>query len=288
MTVRALGPLSRTVVQLQPHQVTARARLRGQRALLRRAPGTARVLLRSPKPTNACGWPAGYLPLDGRVPDSWPKLPELRTGRIRLLGAERELGRPVDWYRPDDPRLWRFHLHYWDWAWGLAAEEDDQAARELFAALWKSWRRAAPVGRGDAWHPYPTSLRAWSWCGQFGALVAGSHNDSEFVTGLAEHAGYVRRFLELDVGGNHLLKNLKAAIGLALFFGDERQIQRSLRQMVTQVGIQVLPDGGHYERSPAYHCQVLTDLTDVTELLRAAAALPRPSLISPSGACTPG
>jgi uncharacterized heparinase superfamily protein len=32
----------------------------------------------------------------------------------------------------------------------------------------------------------------------------------------------------------------------------------------------VLPDGGHYERAPAYHCQVLADLIDIAGLLRAA------------------
>jgi uncharacterized heparinase superfamily protein len=36
----------------------------------------------------------------------------------------------------------------------------------------------------------------------------------------------------------------------------------------------VLPDGGHYERAPAYHCQVLGDLIDIAGLLRAAGRQP--------------
>ena len=36
----------------------------------------------------------------------------------------------------------------------------------------------------------------------------------------------------------------------------------------------MLPDGGHYERAPAYHCQVLADLIDVADLLRAAGQTP--------------
>ena len=36
------------------------------------------------------------------------------------------------------------------------------------------------------------------------------------------------------------------------------------------MAVQVLPDGGHYERSPSYHCQVLGDLIDVGALLEAA------------------
>ena len=35
------------------------------------------------------------------------------------------------------------------------------------------------------------------------------------------HAGFLRRNLETDVGGNHLIKNLKALAGLAVFFGDD-------------------------------------------------------------------
>ena len=31
--------------------------------------------------------------------------------------------------------------------------------------LWRSWQASAGFGRGDAWHPYPAALRAWSWCG---------------------------------------------------------------------------------------------------------------------------
>ena len=278
MTARRIGQLGRTVSQLRPHQVAARVRLRGQRALLRQMPGTARVLLRPPGASTACGWPAGYLPLDSRAVASWPRLAELAAGRIRLLGVERELGQPVYWLRPGDPQLWRYHVHYWDWAWGLAMEPDRRAARQLFADLWKSWHRAVPIGRSDAWHPYPASLRAWSWCGQFADVVRGSDIEEDFVADLARHAGFVRRFLELDVGGNHLLKNLKAAIGLALFFGDERQLGRSLRKLIDQVSVQVLPDGGHFERAPAYHCQVLADLSDVAELLRAAGRTPPPEL----------
>ncbi len=72
------------------------------------------------------------------------------------------------------------------------------------------------------------------------------------------------------MGGNHLVKNLKALAGLAVFFGDDMALALSLGQLVRQTRSQLLPDGGHYERAPAYHCQVLGDLIDVEHLLRAA------------------
>ena len=212
------------------------------------------------------GWPDGFRPVDALTPGRWPGLSELLAGKIGLLGLARALG----WEHPDAPRLWRFHLHYWDWAWGLAADSDRLAARSLFAGLWRSWQTSAGFGRGDAWHPYPAALRAWSWCGLHRKLAVGSDIEPEFTAGLAAHAGFLRRHLEYDVGGNHLIKGLKALAGLAVFFADERLLRLALRRLARQLARQVLADGGHYERAPAYHCQVLADLIDMADLLRAA------------------
>ena len=216
---------------------------------------------RPSRPT--AGWPDAFRPLDARTPDRWPDLAELRAGKITLLGLARDLGDGDEWEHADSPRLWRFHLHYWDWAWGLAADPDRRAARATFARLWRSWQSSARFAHPDAWHPYPAALRAWSWCGLHRSLIAGSDIEPEFVAGLATHARFLRRHLEYDVVGNHLIKDLKALVGLAIFLGDERLLRLAVLRLARQVGTQVLADGGHYERSPAYHCQVLADLIDV-------------------------
>jgi len=270
MTGADLALLGRTVVHLRPAQLAHRARLRTQQAGLRRFPESGRLIMPGPGPAAAVGWPDAARPVDALTPGRWPTLAELRTGKIRLLGLARELG----WGHSDAPRLWRFHLHYWDWAWGLATDQDRLAARVLFARLWRSWQASAEFGRGDAWHPYPAALRAWSWCGLHRALVAGSDIEPDFIAGLATHAGFLRRHLEYDVGGNHLIKGLKALAGLAVFFADERLLRLALRRLISQLARQVLPDGGHYERAPAYHCQVLADLVDVADLLQAAGQPP--------------
>ena len=181
------------------------------------------------------------------------------------------------------PALWRFHLHYWDWAWRLASEPDRADARAWFAAMWRSWQAQIRAGRGDAWLPYPAALRAWSYCGLHRDLVAGGPIEDAFVASLSAHAGFLRRHLETDVGGNHLIKNLKALVGLAVFFGDSRQLGYALDRLTSQLAVQVLPDGGHYERAPAYHCQVLADLIDVAELLRSAGQAPGPELVDAIG-----
>ena len=122
----------------------------------------------------------------------------------------------------------------------------------------------------DAWAPYVVSLRAWVLCDVFDVLVAGSDVEPEVVAALHQHAYFLRRHLELDVGGNHLLKNLKAIVALGVFLGDPELVALGRRHLVRQLSVQVLADGGHYERSPLYHCQVLGDLIDVKNVLAAA------------------
>ena len=270
--------LGRTAVHLRPTQVAQRARLRTQRAALRRWPQLGQRLLASADPVPGGGWPTSFTPLDAIAPQRWPSLAQLASGRITLLGVIRDLDGPARWQHADAPQLWRYHLHYWDWAWGLAAEADRGAARGAFTRLWQSWQASCGLGHSDAWLPYPTALRAWSWCGLYRDLVAGSDLEPAFLREIAAHAAFLRRHLESDVGGNHLIKGLKALAGLGMFLRDERLLARALEQLTAQLAVQVLPDGGHYERAPAYHCQVLADLIDVSNLLSAAGRAPAPRL----------
>jgi uncharacterized heparinase superfamily protein len=269
VTGEELALLGRTAAHLQPAQVAHRARLRTQRVALSRWPRLGQRLLAGAGPAAAPGWPTAFTPLDAIAPRRWPGLAELGSGKIELLGMTRHLGGPARWQHADAPQLWRFHLHYWDWAWGLAADTDRNAARAVFGRLWRSWQESCGFGRGDAWLPYPAALRAWSWCGLYRDLIAGSDLEQDFLREVTAHAGFLRRHLESDVGGNHLIKDLKALAGLGLFLGDERLLARSLQRLTDQLAVQVLPDGGHYERAPAYHCQVLADLIDVADLITA-------------------
>jgi len=309
MTDGDFALLARTIVHLQPSQIAQRGRLRVQRTALRGFPPARRWLMAGPNPAAAVGWPRRFNPLDAWVWRDWPEFSLLSKGRIDLLGMTRSLttssdientecdqGDPSDadwgeahwtgaaweqanWEQADAPTLWRFHLHYWDWAWRLATEPDRADAQAWFAALWGSWHTQVRLGRGDAWLPYPTAVRAWSFCGLHRELVVGSPIEEAFVASLSAHTGFLRRNLELDIGGNHLIKDLKALVGLAVFFEDEQQLGRALTRLTSQLAIQVLPDGGHYERAPAYHCQVLGDLIDVAELIRCAGHATIPQLM---------
>ncbi|MCA1823994.1 MAG: heparinase II/III family protein [Mycobacteriales bacterium] len=265
MTGSELALLARTARHLRAGQVVHRARLRGQRLLVRGAPGLARAVLSGRAPADA-GWPGQFQPLDARL-RGWPDAVELASGRVTLLGVR---GALRDWRHREKPQLWRYHLHYWDWAWALTQGVPPDDARRLFGDLFRSWCAGTRFGQWDEWSPYVAALRAWSWCGQYAPLVRGTEIDDDFRAQLALHAGFLRRHLERDVGGNHLVKDLKALIGLGVFLRDEALLGRAVSLLGRELRVQVLADGGHYERSPAYHCQVLGDLIDVDALLAAA------------------
>ena len=273
--------LVRMLVQVRPHQVGQRLRLRAYRAALdRQVPWLHQVLLSGPGPETAVAWPAAFTPLDARTWQDCLDGHRLRRGELALLGLTRQVAPPgpggaahwehADWEMAGEPLLWRFHLYYWDWAWVLTTQAPPAEARATFASIWRSWHSAIAPGQGPAWLPYPAALRAWSFCGLYGHLVADGPVEAPFRAELAAHAGFLRRNLETDVGGNHLIKNLKALVGLAVFFADNALLNGSMRRLDQQLAVQVLADGGHYERAPAYHCQVLADLMDIAGLLRAA------------------
>ena len=87
----------------------------------------------------------------------------------------------------------------------------------------------------------------------------------QMVDSLARQVGYLYRHLETDIGGNHLIKNIKAMLWAGAFFEgkDARRWQsRGIKLLKSELASQVLPDGVHYERSPSYHAQVFADLLE--------------------------
>lgn len=262
------GLYLRTVRHLRPQQIGHRVRLRAQQAALRRWPGPFETRWRHRD--GLVTWPETFRAIDAMVPPDCGPVADLEAGRFTFLHEQRSLGRPPAWDPPDASQLWLYHQHYWEWAWTLAAEPDRDRSRAVFASQLRSWLDATRFGQWNAWAPYPTSLRAWVFVNIEPHLVRGTSLEATFHDVLRLHAGFVEHNLELDVGGNHLLKNLKALLGLGVLFGDERLIGKAQRHLGHQLTVQVLPDGGHFELSPSYHCQVLADLLDIRSLLDAA------------------
>lgn len=243
--------------RLSPVQISGYLRLRFFRMVLPR--------LLSPsgqRPQAAAQWPRGFRPSTPRVTGA--EANEVGRGVFEFLGEKRDVG-GGDWRQSSASLLWRYELHSFEWAWLLLSlPEADR--RPTFTRLYRSWRRSTRFGRWVEWAPYPASLRAWTLCALFEDLVSLSDAEPEVIADLRLHAWHASRNLETHQGGNHLIKNLKALLGTSAFFGERSVAARWLTEFARALGAQLYADGGHAERSPAYHAQVLQDAIDVRDL----------------------
>lgn len=240
-----LARLARTVRHLRWEQVAWRLWYR-----LRRARPDTRP---APPPRQRTGeWRAPVIRQPAMLgPEAFRFLNE--TGTVAGAG---------DWNDPARAKLWLYNLHYFG---DLNAEGATERVR-WHRAIVDRWVRENPPGTGNGWEPYPTSLRIVNWVKW---ALGGEPLAQACIDSLAIQARWLERHLEYHLLGNHLLANGKALLFAGLFFeGDEarRWLRRGRHILEREVAEQVLPDGGHFERSPMYHAIVLEDLLDVVNV----------------------
>lgn len=237
-----------TLRYLRPVQVLARLRraLRHPRADTGPAP--------APRPVNG-SWRA---PVAGT-----PSL--VAPERFRLLNVERDCRVAGDWQPAGADKLWIYNLHYFDDLNARAAA----SRRAWHLRLLERWVAENAPGAGDAWEPYPVSRRIVNWLKW---RLGGGELSAACRQSLAVQARWLRGALEYHLLGNHLLANAKALVYAGLYFAGaeaESWYEHGMRILTRELREQVLPDGGHFERSPMYHATVLEDLLDVLNALRA-------------------
>ncbi len=253
----SIGQTLRWAVHLRPSQIFWRLLRRTQRRFLKMPSGHAEMPVCFP----ADPWP-GNAENGKRIADD---------GVIRLLNLEHALAAPIDWTPQDKDALWRFTLNYFEWLADLKAADRPQTARDMIL----DWIAGNRDPRKETWHPYPLSLRLFAWLRFAPWILEGSDQKFErsFLSSLDAHADLLARMIEYDVGGNHLIKNLKGLVAASVCLPSHAHLRDSwMTALKEQIDEQILPDGFHYERSPSYHLQVLIDLIDISDLLDAPPA----------------
>ena len=140
-------------------------------------------------------------------------------GRFRFLGEVRDLGVDVDWNRKDldeSTRLWKTHLHEFDYAINLARatrDSGDAAYRDRLASLITSWSAASPIGQPgyarDVWNARAVANRIVNWAiaGSILRLQAGDPLHARLRDQIAVHTLFLHDNLEFDLRCNHLLRD---------------------------------------------------------------------------------
>lgn len=178
--------------------------------------------------------------------------------RLRFLSVEDDIEQS-GWDNPGLAKLWRYNLHYFD---DLNARDNDSRLAWQ-RALVSRWIKQNPPGRGTGWEPYPLSIRLVNSIKWFSGGVQPEH---QWLDSLATQVRWLSQRLEFHLLGNHLFTNAKALVLAGLFFESaeaQTWLERGADILRLQLAEQVLPDGGHFERSPMYHALALEDILDL-------------------------
>lgn len=156
-----------------------------------------------------------------------------------------------------------------DWLRDLRAVGTPEA-RQAARALVSGWiDRFGREGR-RGWRPRVTANRTVNILCSYHYLRAGS--DAQFLRALDETLNRCLKTLERSVRRMprtadrfHVLSAM--AFGGVCLSGRTRYLERIVPTLEAEIEFQIAPDGGHRERNPERHVEVLADLVDFREAL---------------------
>lgn len=198
-------------------------------------------------------------------PDPWPGHAETGAAILRgNVGFSRE-ARPV-------AEFWRPVAHSFSWLRDLRAVGRDEAQARA-RALVREWIADHGAPAGDAWRPDVLGERIGNWLAQHDFLCTGADQRfrAAYYRSLCRQARHLSRVADGGPGDARRLIAVKGLIYAGVCLpGRGRWREQGIELLERELARQVLPDGGHFERSPSQHLAVLRDLIDVRAALLAA------------------
>ena len=185
---------------------------------------------------------------------------EPRENRFTFLHIEHVFSEKTDWNCTIHGKLWQYNLHYFNYLLQPNLDPD-----EGFRCMLDFVDHLPNVP--CALEPYPTSLRIIHWVKYL------SRHTSTTAHSILDPSLYAQAYiladnLEYHLLGNHLLENGFALLFAAYYFQDEYLLRLAEKILIAELHEQILPDGGHFERSPMYHQTILYRVLDACNLLK--------------------
>lgn len=212
-------------------------------------------------------------------PDPWPG--DANRGQALIAGEFSFAGQTVRsleplWAPAGVTRGWLAAFHGFDWLHDLRAAGGD-AGRRQARALVESWIENNGGWNATTWAPDILGSRIAAWIGlhDFYCASADDAFRARVFDSLGRQTRHLARVLPGRLSGAPLIAALRGLIYGALNLpGGQKALNQALALLAAELRSQVLPDGGHVERSPQIQLQVLRQLVDIRAALAAARAEP--------------
>ena len=200
--------------------------------------------------------------LPGPVTCFLRKETKMQGTQVSFLNHSIDYPTGILWDDPRPSKLWRYHLHYMEFLWQETVSSDQRREWML------SWVKGNRNPKCEGWEPFPISIRLACWFKVWAEQGVSEKHELLFASAYAQ-ARHLRRCIEYHLQGNHLFENFKTLFWAGCIFkGAEAVAWRkwSADRLMEQLQTQVLPDGGHFERSPMYHSLVLEGCLDLLNI----------------------
>lgn len=173
------------------------------------------------------------------------KLPDTASadGTFKFLNRPVSFGNVIDWNFLKEGKLWNYNLQYADYL----LQENIPVTTRL---TWLRSLHQALLSGNTPLEPYPVSLRSIN---TIRFLSRHSINDADLQEALYAQLRFLASRVEYNILGNHLLENGFALIMGGAYFNDSELLTLGQHILSKELEEQILPDGGHFERSPMYH-----------------------------------
>jgi uncharacterized heparinase superfamily protein len=212
------------------------------------------------------------------VRDPWPgdaaRGARLLKGELAYYGAARPL-KPGAWGDTTPPcAAMAAHAHGFTWLRDLR-EIGTDAARMRARALVSDW---IDTTHGPIAHrPDVIGARLNAWLAHYDFFAASADDTFRvrLLRWLVADARQLAAALPAEEMDGRALTALKGLIAASVSFPDHcNYLTRALRFLPAELGRQVLPDGGHVERSPGAHLEALRNLIEIRAMLHLAGTPP--------------
>jgi uncharacterized heparinase superfamily protein len=229
------------------------------------------------------GSPLYRLALAGKTPQSFMAVPpdpwpgEGTRGNAMLAGEYQAAGRTrrIDehpWRQSDAPMPWLAELHGFCWLRDVREVGGEEPAR-FAAAMVDGWIERHQRWSALPWRADVLADRLINWIANSAMIFRGADRTfiDRFFRSLAMQRRHLMRLVPGELAGSALLHAVKGLIYAHLALAERAApLAASLALLSKELEKQVLPDGGHVERSPWVHIGVLRDLVDIRGALLAA------------------
>jgi uncharacterized heparinase superfamily protein len=220
--------------------------------------------------------------IDLAVPFSWPDDRALADAILDetflFAGRRHPLGR-APWTALPQSLSVAVALHGFEWLADLRAA-GTKAAQQRARELVSGWIDHHSRWSLPAWHPAVVGRRLSLWLATADFLLADAEPGfrGRFLTAAAQQARHLVHTGHRCGGTAEAFAAVKGQLLAVLCLGIG-ELPPALARLAREIGRQVLADGGHVQRSPSLHLQVLRDLVDVRAALQSARAGIPPALV---------